>query len=160
AGKLENLKDIEDKKNYTFIKGDITDNVLIEKLFKEKKITAVLHCAAESHVDRSISDPLAFVKTNVLGTVTLLQAAKDSWKEDFTNKLFYHISTDEVYGSLGAEGFFTEKTPYDPRSPYSASKASSDHFVRAFYHTYQLPVIISNCSYNYGSYHFPEKLIP
>ena len=119
-----------------------------------------MHCAAESHVDRSISDPLAFVKTNVLGTVALLQVAKDSWQDDYEGKLFYHISTDEVYGSLGEEGFFTEETPYDPRSPYSASKASSDHFVKAFYHTYKLPVIISNCSNNYGPYHFPEKLIP
>jgi dTDP-glucose 4,6-dehydratase len=160
AGNLENLKDIEDKPNYTFVKGDITDIDFIKKLFEEEKITAVLHCAAESHVDRSISDPLAFVKTNVLGTVSLLQTAKEFWKEDYSNKLFYHISTDEVYGSLGEEGFFTEETRYDPRSPYSASKASSDHFVRAFYHTYKLPVIVSNCSNNYGPYHFPEKLIP
>jgi len=160
AGNLENLKDIEDKSNYTFVKGDITDIDLIKKIFEEYKFTAVLHCAAESHVDRSISDPLAFVKTNVLGTSTLLQTAKEFWKDDYNGKLFYHISTDEVYGSLGTEGFFTEETPYDPRSPYSASKASSDHFVRAFYHTYKLPVIISNCSNNYGPYHFPEKLIP
>lgn len=160
AGNLENLKDIEDKPNYAFIKGDITDIEHIKKLFEENNFTAVLHCAAESHVDRSISDPLAFVKTNVDGTVTLLQVAKESWEDDLTNKLFYHISTDEVYGSLGEEGFFTEETPYDPRSPYSASKASSDHFVKAFHHTYKLPVIISNCSNNYGPYHFPEKLIP
>ncbi len=160
AGNLENLKDIEDKPNYTFVKGDITDIDLINKIFAGHKFTAVLHCAAESHVDRSISDPLAFVKTNVLGTVTMLQVAKEFWKDDYSNKLFYHISTDEVYGSLGDEGFFTEETPYDPRSPYSASKASSDHFVRAFYHTYKLPVIISNCSNNYGPFHFPEKLIP
>lgn len=160
AGNLENLKDIEDKSNYTFVKGDITDIDLIKKIFEEYEFTAVLHCAAESHVDRSISDPLAFVKTNVLGTSTLLQTAKEFWKDDYNGKLFYHISTDEVYGSLGTEGFFTEETPYDPRSPYSASKASSDHFVRAFYHTYKLPVIISNCSNNYGPYHFPEKLIP
>src|ERR1035437_7278162 len=160
AGNLENLKDIEDKSNYTFVKGDITDIDLIKKIFEEYKFTAVLHCAAESHVDRSISDPLDFVKTNVLGTSTLLQTAKEFWKDDYNGKLFYHISTDEVYGSLGTEGFFTEETPYDPRSPYSASKASSDHFVRAFYHTYKLPVIISNCSNNYGPYHFPEKLIP
>lgn len=160
AGNLENLKDIEDKSNYTFVKGDITDIDLIKKIFEEYKFTAVLHCAAESHVDRSISDPLAFVRTNVLGTATLLQTAKEFWKDDYNGKLFYHISTDEVYGSLGTEGFFTEETPYDPRSPYSASKASSDHFVRAFYHTYKLPVIISNCSNNYGPYHFPEKLIP
>ena len=160
AGNLENLKDVEDKPNYTFVKGDITDINLIKKLFDEHKFTAVLHCAAESHVDRSISDPLAFVKTNVLGTVTMLQVAKEFWKDDYSNKLFYHISTDEVYGSLGYEGLFTEETPYDPRSPYSASKASSDHFVRAFYHTYKLPVVISNCSNNYGPFHFPEKLIP
>ena len=160
AGNLENLKDIEDKPNYTFIKGDITDIDLITKIFEEYKFTAVLHCAAESHVDRSISDPLAFVRTNVLGTTTLLQTAKECWKDDYSNKLFYHISTDEVYGSLGDEGFFTEETSYDPRSPYSASKASSDHFVRAFHHTYNLPVIISNCSNNYGPFHFPEKLIP
>ena len=160
AGNLENLKDIEDSSNYTFVKGDITDIELLKELFQERKFTAVLHCAAESHVDRSISDPLAFVKTNVLGTVTLLQVAKDAWEDDLSGKLFYHISTDEVYGSLGDEGFFTEETPYDPRSPYSASKASSDHFVRAFYHTYKLPAIISNCSNNYGPYHFPEKLIP
>jgi dTDP-glucose 4,6-dehydratase len=160
AGNLENLKDIEDKSNYTFVKGDITDIDFIKKIFEEHKFTAVLHCAAESHVDRSISDPLAFVRTNVLGTATMLQVAKEFWKDDHSNKLFYHISTDEVYGSLGEEGFFTEETPYDPRSPYSASKASSDHFVRAFYHTYKLPVVISNCSNNYGPFHFPEKLIP
>lgn len=160
AGNLENLKDIENASNYTFIKGDIEDIEHVKKLFKENQFTAVLHCAAESHVDRSISDPLAFVKTNVLGTVTLLQVAKDAWKDDYNGKLFYHISTDEVYGSLGEEGFFTEETSYDPRSPYSASKASSDHFVSAYYHTYKLPVIISNCSNNYGPYHFPEKLIP
>ena len=160
AGNLENLKDIEDKSNYAFVKGDITDIDLIKKIFEENKFTAVLHCAAESHVDRSISDPLAFVRTNVLGTATLLQTAKEFWKDNYSNKIFYHISTDEVYGSLGDEGFFIEETSYDPRSPYSASKASSDHFVRAFYHTYKLPVIISNCSNNYGPYHFPEKLIP
>ncbi len=160
AGNLENLKDIENAPNYTFIKGDIEDIGQVKKLFKEYQFTAVLHCAAESHVDRSISDPLAFVKTNVLGTVTLLQVAKDAWKDDYNDKLFYHISTDEVYGSLGEEGFFVEETAYDPRSPYSASKASSDHFVSAYYHTYKLPVIISNCSNNYGPYHFPEKLIP
>ncbi len=160
AGNLENLRDIEDKPNYTFIKGDIEDGELLKRIFTENNITSVLHCAAESHVDRSITDPLAFVKTNVLGTVTLLQTAKDAWKDNYEEKLFYHISTDEVYGSLGEEGFFTEETPYDPRSPYSASKASSDHFVKAFYHTYHLPVIISNCSNNYGPFHFPEKLIP
>ncbi len=160
AGNLENLRDIEDKPNYTFVKGDIEDMVLVKSLFDKYKFTGVLHCAAESHVDRSISDPLAFVKTNVLGTVSLLQVAKESWKDELNQKLFYHISTDEVYGSLGDVGFFTEETAYDPRSPYSASKASSDHFVRTFYHTYHLPVIISNCSNNYGPYHFPEKLIP
>jgi dTDP-glucose 4,6-dehydratase len=160
AGNLENLKDVEDKSNYEFVKGDITDIELINNIFKKYKFSAVLHCAAESHVDRSISDPLAFVKTNVVGTVTLLQTAKEFWKTDYNNKLFYHISTDEVYGSLDNEGFFIEETNYDPRSPYSASKASSDHFVRAFYHTYKLPTVISNCSNNYGPYHFPEKLIP
>ena len=160
AGNLENLRDVEDAANYTFVKGDIEDMELVSSLFKKYQFDGVLHCAAESHVDRSITDPLAFVKTNVLGTVTLLTVAKDAWKEDLEGKLFYHISTDEVYGSLGDEGFFTEDTSYDPRSPYSASKASSDHFVRAFYHTYNLPVIISNCSNNYGPYHFPEKLIP
>jgi dTDP-glucose 4,6-dehydratase len=160
AGNLENLKDIENQPNYTFVKGDITNGDFVNDLFEGYKFTAVLHCAAESHVDRSISDPLAFVRTNVLGTVTLLQIAKEYWKDNLNGKLFYHISTDEVYGSLGNNGFFTEETPYDPRSPYSSSKASSDHFVRAFYHTYNLPVIISNCSNNYGPYHFPEKLIP
>lgn len=160
AGNLENLKDIEDYPNYTFVKGDILDEELLERLFAQHHFDAVLHCAAESHVDRSITDPLAFVKTNVLGTVTLLQQARRSWQADFNHKLFYHISTDEVYGSLGDEGLFTEETPYDPRSPYSASKASSDHFVRAYYHTYGLPVILSNCSNNYGPYQFPEKLIP
>ena len=160
AGNLSNLKDIEDAPNYHFIKGDITDMPFVQELFEEYRFTGILHCAAESHVDRSITDPLAFVKTNVLGTVTLLQLAKENWKADYTDKIFYHISTDEVYGSLGEEGFFYEDTSYDPRSPYSASKASSDHFVRAFYHTYKLPVKISNCSNNYGPFHFPEKLIP
>lgn len=160
AGNLENLTDIENAANYSFVKGNITDAALLKELFEEHKFTGVLHCAAESHVDRSISDPLAFVTTNVLGTVALLQAAKESWKDDMQGRVFYHISTDEVYGSLGENGFFTEETAYDPRSPYSASKSASDHFVRAFYHTYKLPVKISNCSNNYGSYHFPEKLIP
>ncbi len=160
AGNLENLKDIEGQPNYLFIKGDITDPGLLRTLFKEHKFTAVLHCAAESHVDRSINDPLGFIHTNVLGTASLLQTAKEFWGNDMNDKIFYHISTDEVYGSLGKKGFFTEETPYDPRSPYSASKASSDHIVRAFYHTYKLPVKISNCSNNYGPYHFPEKLIP
>ncbi|HVZ97319.1 MAG TPA: dTDP-glucose 4,6-dehydratase [Chitinophagaceae bacterium] len=160
AGNLENLKDIERAANYTFVKGDIGDMELVKDLFVKYNFDGVLHCAAESHVDRSINDPLAFVKTNVLGTVSLLQVAKDAWKDNYEGKLFYHISTDEVYGSLGDTGFFTEETAYDPRSPYSASKAASDHFVSAYYHTYQLPVIISNCSNNYGPYHFPEKLIP
>lgn len=160
AGNLENLRDIENEPNYRFVKGDITDLDLLRKLFSEHQFTAVLHCAAESHVDRSITDPLAFITTNVLGTASLLQAAKEAWTGDMDNKIFYHISTDEVYGSLGSTGFFTEATAYDPRSPYSASKASSDHIVRAFYHTYKLPVKISNCSNNYGPFHFPEKLIP
>src|SRR6187549_2914271 len=160
AGNLENLKDIEPEPNYHFVKGDITDLALLRSLFEEYKFTAVLHCAAESHVDRSITDPLAFINTNVLGTAALLQTAKESWAGNMDNKIFYHISTDEVYGSLGETGFFTEETAYDPRSPYSASKASSDHFVMAYYHTYHLPVILSNCSNNYGPYHFPEKLIP
>ena len=160
AGNLENLKDIEGRPNYSFIKGNITDLALLQKLFREHQFTAILNCAAESHVDRSITDPLAFITTNVLGTTALLQAAKEYWANDFENKIFYHISTDEVYGSLGAEGFFTEETAYDPHSPYAASKASSDHIVRAFYHTYKLPVKISNCSNNYGPFHFPEKLIP
>ena len=160
AGNLENLKDIEEKPNYHFVKGDILDMNLVKSLFEKYHFTNVLHTAAESHVDRSITDPLAFVKTNVLGTVSLLQVAKEQWSNNYEGKLFYHISTDEVYGSLGEEGFFTEDTAYDPRSPYSASKASSDHFVRAYYHTYHLPIIVSNCSNNYGPFHFPEKLIP
>ena len=160
AGNLENLKDIETAANYTFVKGNITDLALLRQLFEQYQFTAVLHCAAESHVDRSITDPLSFVTTNVMGTGSLLVAARDAWKHNLQDKVFYHISTDEVYGSLGAEGFFTESTAYDPRSPYSASKASSDHLVRAFYHTYHLPVKISNCSNNYGPFHFPEKLIP
>ncbi len=160
AGNLENLRDIENEPNYQFVKGDITELDLLRKLFAEYTFTAVLHCAAESHVDRSITDPLAFITTNVLGTGSLLLAAKEAWAGNMENKIFYHISTDEVYGSLGSEGFFTEETAYDPRSPYSASKASSDHMVRAFYHTYKLPVKISNCSNNYGPFHFPEKLIP
>jgi dTDP-glucose 4,6-dehydratase len=160
AGNLSNLCDIEHAPNYIFVKGDIADAELVQQLFEKYHFKAVLHCAAESHVDRSIKDPLAFVRTNVIGTVNLLQAAKNHWNGNMDGKLFYHISTDEVYGSLGETGFFTEDTAYDPRSPYSASKASSDHFVRAFYHTYHLPVKISNCSNNYGPYHFPEKLIP
>jgi dTDP-glucose 4,6-dehydratase len=160
AGNLENIKDIENEPNYTFIKGDIVDESFINKLFSENEFEGVLHLAAESHVDRSIEDPLAFVKTNVIGTMNLLNAAKNQWKDNFTGKRFYHISTDEVYGSLGTEGLFTEKTSYDPNSPYSASKASSDHFVRAYGETYGLPYVLTNCSNNYGSYHFPEKLIP
>lgn len=160
AGNLENLRDIEHAANYRFVKGDITDLTLLRKLFEEHQFTAVLHCAAESHVDRSITEPLSFITTNVLGTASLLQAAKEAWAGSMAGKVFYHISTDEVYGSLGETGYFTEKTAYDPRSPYSASKASSDHIVRAFYHTYKLPVKLSNCSNNYGPFHFPEKLIP
>jgi len=160
AGNLENLKDIEMKENYTFIKGNICDIDLVDKIFQENNIDTVIHLAAESHVDRSISDPLAFVQTNVIGTATLLNAARKFWNNQYEGKLFYHVSTDEVYGSLGETGFFYETTAYDPRSPYSASKAGSDHLVMAFYHTYHLPVVISNCSNNYGPHHFPEKLIP
>nr|WP_299034140.1 dTDP-glucose 4,6-dehydratase [uncultured Tenacibaculum sp.] len=160
AGNLENLKDIEGKPNYTFVKADICDYDTVACIFSKYKIDAVIHLAAESHVDRSIKDPFSFARTNVMGTLTLLQVAKNYWGDNFENKLFYHVSTDEVYGSLGDEGFFLETTAYDPHSPYSASKASSDHFVRAFYDTYGLPVMISNCSNNYGSYQFPEKLIP
>lgn len=160
AGNLENLKDIESSPNYEFVKGDITDADSMMKLFAEKNITGVLHLAAESHVDRSISNPLEFVMTNVVGTFNLLNAAKTHWGSNLSDKLFYHISTDEVYGALGETGLFTEETSYDPHSPYSASKASSDHFVRAYHDTYGLPVVISNCSNNYGSHHFPEKLIP
>ncbi|OJV37517.1 MAG: dTDP-glucose 4,6-dehydratase [Bacteroidales bacterium 36-12] len=160
AGNLENLKDIDGSPNYTFAKGDITDEVLITKLFEKYKFDGVVHLAAESHVDRSITDPFAFIKTNVFGTANLLNAAKEAWKGNMDGKRFYHISTDEVYGSLGETGLFTEETSYDPRSPYSAAKASSDHFVRAYFHTYGLPVVISNCSNNYGANHFPEKLIP
>jgi len=160
AGNLENLKEIEDKENYTFVKCDICDLKKVTEVFQEYNIDSVIHLAAESHVDRSIEDPFTFAQTNVMGTLNLLKIAKESWKGDFTNKLFYHVSTDEVYGSLGEKGFFTEDTAYDPHSPYSASKASSDHFVRAFHDTYGLPTVISNCSNNYGSYQFPEKLIP
>ena len=160
ADNLANLKDIEQAPNYHFEKADITNEARVQELFTKYQFDAVIHLAAESHVDRSIMDPLAFVRTNVLGTATLLHAANAAWKKHPEGKIFYHVSTDEVYGSLGAEGFFTEETPYDPRSPYSASKASSDHFVMAWYHTYGLPVILSNCSNNYGSNHFPEKLIP
>ncbi|MBD3583465.1 dTDP-glucose 4,6-dehydratase [Flavobacterium selenitireducens] len=170
AGNLENISDIENEPNYVFIKGDITDAAFIDALFAEHRFDGVIHLAAESHVDRSITDPLAFVKTNIFGTVTLLNAAKSIWtrggaelgeaKDNSDGKRFYHISTDEVYGSLGAEGFFTEETAYDPNSPYSASKAGSDHFVRAYGETYGLPYVLTNCSNNYGPNHFPEKLIP
>lgn len=160
AGNLKNLKDLEGKPNYSFVKADICDYKKIEDIFDEYNIDGVIHLAAESHVDRSIKDPFSFAQTNVMGTLSLLQAAKNKWNGNFEDKLFYHVSTDEVYGSLGEDGFFTETTAYDPHSPYSASKASSDHFVRAFYDTYGLPVVISNCSNNYGAYQFPEKLIP
>ena len=160
AGNLENLNDVDSAPNYIFIKGDITDENFIPALFSKYNFDGVVHLAAESHVDRSITDPFAFVKTNVFGTVNLLNAAKNAWKGNMEGKRFYHISTDEVYGSLGDTGFFTEETSYDPRSPYSAAKASSDHFVRAYHHTYGLPVVVSNCSNNYGANHFPEKLIP
>ncbi|MDI1307656.1 MAG: dTDP-glucose 4,6-dehydratase [bacterium] len=160
AGNLENLADIENSENYTFIKGDITDESFITNLFDKYQFDGVIHLAAESHVDRSIEDPMAFVKTNVIGTVNLLNAARKLWANNNEGKRFYHISTDEVYGSLGAEGLFTETTAYDPNSPYSASKASSDHFVRAYGETYGLPYVLTNCSNNYGPNHFPEKLIP
>ena len=160
AGNLENLTDIQDKSNYTFLKADITDENAILELFEQYQFDGVVHLAAESHVDRSISDPLAFIKTNILGTVNLLNAARTIWKDNMDGKRFYHISTDEVYGSLGETGLFTESTAYDPRSPYSSSKASSDHLVRAYFHTYGMPVVISNCSNNYGPNQFPEKLIP
>jgi dTDP-glucose 4,6-dehydratase len=160
AGNLENLRDIENASNYHFLKADIRNQKAIEELFQKHQFEGVIHLAAESHVDRSISDPLAFVETNVLGTVNLLNAFKSIWNESFEGKRFYHVSTDEVYGSLGEDGLFTESTAYDPRSPYSASKASSDHFVRAYGETYNLPYVLSNCSNNYGEYHFPEKLIP
>jgi len=158
AGNLSNLIDIENKQNYHFVKGDICSEQDVSKVFEKFNISDIIHLAAESHVDRSIEGPMEFVMTNVVGTVNLLQHAKKKWKSE--NHVFYHVSTDEVFGSLGDEGLFEETTPYDPRSPYSASKASSDHFVRAFYHTYGLPIKMSNCSNNYGSHHFPEKLIP
>ena len=160
AGNLENLKDIENLPNYKFLKGDITDESYINQIFKTYKFEGVIHLAAESHVDRSITDPLGFAKTNILGTMILLNAFKTLWINDWNEKKFYHVSTDEVYGSLGETGLFTEQTNYDPNSPYSASKASSDHFVRAYGETYGLPYVISNCSNNYGPNHFPEKLIP
>ena len=160
AGNLSNLLDMEKFPNYRFVKGDITDETFMNQLFVEHQIDGVIHLAAESHVDRSITNPTEFIMTNIVGTVTLLNAARQAWKDDYAGKRFYHISTDEVYGSLGAEGLFTETTAYDPRSPYSASKASSDHLVRAYHHTYGLNVVISNCSNNYGPNQFPEKLIP
>lgn len=159
AGNLENLKDIESAPNYRFVKADITDQKAIDDLFEKEQFDGVIHLAAESHVDRSISNPMEFIITNIVGTVNLLNAARNTWK-DFSDKLFFHVSTDEVYGTLGKTGLFTEDTSYDPRSPYSASKASSDHLVRAYYHTYGLPIVISNCSNNYGPYQFPEKLLP
>ena len=160
AGNLENLRDIENSKNYKFIKGDIRDADFLSQLFIDYPIDSVIHLAAESHVDRSITDPQSFLETNILGTFQLLNACKNAWKDQREGKLFYHVSTDEVFGSLGEEGYFTEETAYDPRSPYSASKAASDHLVRAYFHTYHLPVVISNCSNNYGPYQFHEKLIP
>jgi dTDP-glucose 4,6-dehydratase len=160
AGNPENIKDVESKSNYTFVQGDIVDDDFLIELFNKYNFDGVIHLAAESHVDRSISNPKEFLMTNVIGTLNLLNAAKNAWNGNFEDKLFYHISTDEVYGSLGDEGFFYEDTAYDPRSPYSASKASSDHIVRAYFHTYHMPIKISNCSNNYGSHQFPEKLIP
>ncbi|WP_256008940.1 dTDP-glucose 4,6-dehydratase [Desertivirga xinjiangensis] len=160
AGNLANLRDVENKPNYQFIKGDIVDAGFVDSLFDKEKFDAVIHLAAESHVDRSISSPIDFVMTNVVGTVNLLNAARKLWKEEYSSKRFYHVSTDEVYGTLGETGMFTEETAYDPHSPYSASKASSDHFVRAYFDTYGMDTVISNCSNNYGSHHFPEKLIP
>jgi dTDP-glucose 4,6-dehydratase len=160
AGNLENLRDVATLSNYIFEKADITDSARLAELFQQYNPDGVIHLAAESHVDRSISNPVAFVETNVLGTVNLLNAARTCWGTAMEGKRFYHVSTDEVYGSLGEEGYFTEETRYDPRSPYSASKAASDHFVRAYFHTYHLPVVLSNCSNNYGPNHFPEKLIP
>ena len=160
AGNLNNLTDIENAPNYRFIKGDITEEAFLKKLFETYQFDGLIHLAAESHVDRSITNPMSFIKTNVVGTVNLLNIAKHFWGASFAGKRFYQVSTDEVYGTLGETGLFTESTPYDPRSPYSASKASSDHLVRAYYHTYDFPIVISNCSNNYGPYQFPEKLIP
>lgn len=160
AGNLENLRDVEKAPNYVFEKADITNTAELAEIFQRYQPDGVIHLAAESHVDRSIANPVAFVETNVMGTVNLLNAARNLWGNNPEGKRFYHVSTDEVYGSLGEEGLFTEETRYDPRSPYSASKAASDHFVRAYFHTYHLPVVLSNCSNNYGPYHFPEKLIP
>ena len=160
AGNLENLVDVENEKNYTFLYGNINDEIFVESIFKKYRFDNIIHLAAESHVDRSISDPLAFARTNILGTINLLNNFKNLWNNNWYDKLFYHISTDEVYGSLDEEGLFTETTPYDPNSPYSASKASSDHFIRAYGETYGMPYVISNCSNNYGENQFPEKLIP
>ncbi|RYY98075.1 MAG: dTDP-glucose 4,6-dehydratase [Chitinophagaceae bacterium] len=160
AGNLENLADVQDAPNYVFERCNIVDAAAVDALFEQYRPDGVIHLAAESHVDRSIVSPLDFVFTNVIGTVNLLNAARQLWKGDFEGKRFYHVSTDEVYGALGAEGFFTEETPYNPHSPYSASKASSDHFVRAYHDTYGLPIVVTNCSNNYGPNHFPEKLIP
>jgi len=160
AGNLENLQDIASLPNYRFVHGDIRDRACLEQIFAEFPIQGIIHLAAESHVDRSITDPQAFLETNILGTFQLLDACRKAWQGQMEGKRFHHISTDEVFGSLGESGFFTEETPYDPRSPYSASKASSDHLVRAFHHTHGLPAVISNCSNNYGPYQFPEKLIP
>jgi len=160
AGNLGNLKDIENKNNYSFLYGDITDENFINFIFNKYKFDSVIHLAAESHVDRSINDPLAFAKTNIIGTIIILNAFKKLWQTNWQDKCFYHISTDEVYGSLAETGLFTEKSAYDPNSPYSASKASSDHFVRSYGETYGMPYLITNCSNNYGSYQFPEKLIP
>lgn len=160
AGNLDNLSDIEGASNYKFVKADICDFEAMKQLFSDYEINGVIHLAAESHVDRSIVDPFSFAQTNVMGTLSLLQAARLAWKDDFRGKLFYHVSTDEVYGSLDNGGFFVETTPYDPKSPYSASKASSDHFVRAYNNTYGMPIVISNCSNNYGPFQYPEKLIP
>jgi dTDP-glucose 4,6-dehydratase len=160
AGNLENLADTEHAPNYVFLKGDITDEGFVQEIFAKYQFDSVIHLAAESHVDRSISSPMDFIRTNVLGTAVLLNAARAAWNGQWEGKRFYHVSTDEVYGSLTDQGFFTEETPYDPRSPYSSSKASSDHIVRAYHHTYHLPVVVSNCSNNYGSHQFPEKLIP
>ena len=159
AGNLENLTDLESKSNYTLVKVDINDADAVDAVFKTHEITDVIHLAAESHVDRSITDPLIFLRTNILGTANLLNSAKNHWS-DLSEHLFYHVSTDEVYGSLGDTGLFEETTSYDPRSPYSASKASSDHLVRAYHHTYGMQIKITNCSNNYGPYQFPEKLIP
>ena len=160
AGNLENLVDVENEKNYTFLYGNINDEIFVESIFKKYRFDNIIHLAAESHVDRSISDPLAFARTNILGTISLLNNFKKLWSNNWDDKLFYHISTDEVYGSLGEVGLFTETTPYDPNSPYSASKASSDHFIRSYGETYGMPYVISNCSNNYGENQFPEKLIP